>query len=209
MHRSHAVNGVARLHTDILRSRVFADIEEMQPGKIQNKTNGITPRLWLLTCNPLLASLVSEHIGDGWTRDLNELRELEKHLDDPEFCESFAEIKQMNKESLSRYVYKELGINISPESIFDIHIKRLHEYKRQLLTVMGVIAQYFRIKDNPEGDYVPRTVIFAGKAAPGYFLAKRIIKLINNLADIINNDEEVRDRLKLVFLPNYSVSVAE
>lgn len=209
LHGSHAVNGVARLHTDILRSRVFADIEEMQPGKIQNKTNGITPRLWLLTCNPLLASLVSEHIGDGWTRDLNELRDLEKHLDDPEFCESFAEIKQMNKESLSRYIFKELGVNVSPESIFDIHIKRLHEYKRQLLTVMGVIAQYFRIKDNPEGDYVPRTVIFAGKAAPGYFLAKRIIKLINNLADIINNDEDVRDRLKLVFLPNYSVSLAE
>ncbi|MFW5627876.1 MAG: glycogen/starch/alpha-glucan phosphorylase [Candidatus Cloacimonadaceae bacterium] len=209
LHGSHAVNGVARLHTEILRSRVFADIEEMYPGKIQNKTNGITPRLWLLTCNPLLASLVSEHIGDGWTRDLNQLRKLENHLDDTEFCESFAEIKHMNKKSLSRYIYKELGINVSPESIFDIHIKRLHEYKRQLLTVMGVIAQYFRIKDNPEGDYVPRTVIFAGKAAPGYFLAKRIIKLINNLADIINNDEDIRDRLKLVFLPNYSVSLAE
>ncbi|MCB5287931.1 MAG: glycogen/starch/alpha-glucan phosphorylase [Candidatus Cloacimonetes bacterium] len=208
-HGSHTVNGVAALHTEILRKKIFADLDEMYPGKLQNKTNGITPRLWLLTCNPLLASLISEHIGSTWTRDLDRLRGLEDYLDDQDFKDSFFEIKEINKKRLSRYIYRVTGIRTRSDSIFDVQIKRLHEYKRQLLNVMGTIARYQRIKANPDGDFVPRTVIFAGKAAPGYFLAKRLIKLINNLGDIINKDQDVKDRLKVVFLPNYCVSLAE
>ncbi|HOA29632.1 MAG TPA: glycogen/starch/alpha-glucan phosphorylase, partial [Candidatus Cloacimonadota bacterium] len=209
IHASHTVNGVAELHTKILRSKVFADFEELYPGKIQNKTNGITPRLWLLTCNPLLSSLISEHIGQAWMRDLNQIRGIETYIDDADFRDSFFEIKEINKKRLSRYIYKVTGIRVSANSLFDVQIKRLHEYKRQLLNVMGTIARYYTIKDNPDGDFVPRTVIFAGKAAPGYFMAKRLIKLINNLGEIINKDLDIRDRLKVVFLPNYSVSLAE
>jgi len=209
IHGSHAVNGVAQLHTEILKTRVFADFEDLYPGKIQNKTNGITPRLWLLTCNSLLASLISEHIGTAWTRDLKLLRGLEEYLDDQYFRDSFFEIKEINKKRLSRHIYRVTGIRVRTDSIFDVQIKRLHEYKRQLLNVMATIARYYRIKDDPEADFVPRTVIFAGKAAPGYFLAKRLIKLINNLGDIINKDADVKDRLKVVFLPNYCVSLAE
>lgn len=209
IHGSHAVNGVAKLHTEILKSKVFADFEELYPGKIQNKTNGITPRLWLLTCNPLLASLISEHIGSTWARDLSRLQGLEDYLDDQYFKDSFFEIKEINKKRLSRHIYRATGIRVRTDSIFDVQIKRLHEYKRQLLNVMGTIARYYKIKDNPEAEFVPRTVIFAGKAAPGYFHAKRLIKLINNLGDIINKDPDVKDRLKVVFLPNYCVSLAE
>lgn len=209
LHGSHTVNGVAELHTKILKEKVFADFEELYPGKIQNKTNGITPRLWLLTCNPLLASLITEHIGDSWTNNLKELRKLEGLLNDQEFKDGFYEIKNINKKALAKYIYRATGIRVDSSHLFDVQIKRLHEYKRQLLNVMATIARYYAIKDNPEGDYVPRTIIFAGKAAPGYFLAKRIIKLINNLGDIINKDPDVKDRLKVVFLPNYSVSLAE
>ena len=209
IHGSHTVNGVAELHTNILRNKVFADFEELYPGKIQNKTNGITPRLWLLTCNPLLASLISEHIGSSWMRDLEQIRGIESYIDDSDFRDSFFEIKEINKKRLSRYIYRVTGIRVSANSLFDVQIKRLHEYKRQLLNVMGTIARYYMIKDNPEADFVPRTVIFAGKAAPGYFMAKRLIKLINNLGEIINKDPDIRDRLKVVFLPNYCVSLAE
>lgn len=209
IHGSHTVNGVAELHTNILRTKVFADFEEIYPGKLQNKTNGITPRLWLLTCNPLLASLISEHIGSSWTRDLYNIRGIEQYIDDADFRDSFFEIKEINKKRLSRHIYRATGIRVSADSIFDVQIKRLHEYKRQLLNVMATIARYYRIKDNPEGEFVPRTVIFAGKAAPGYFLAKRLIKLINNLGEVVNKDSDVADRLKVVFLPNYCVSLAE
>lgn len=209
LHGSHTVNGVAELHSKILKEKVFADFEELYPGKIQNKTNGITPRLWLLSCNPLLASLITEHIGDSWTNNLKELKNLEGFLNDPEFCDSFYEIKNINKKALAKHIYRTTGIKVDAGHLFDVQIKRLHEYKRQLLNVMATIARYYAIKDNPEGDFVPRTVIFAGKAAPGYFLAKRIIKLINNLGDIINKDPDIKDRLKVVFLPNYSVSLAE
>lgn len=208
-HGSHTVNGVAKLHTEILRNKIFCDLNQLYPGKLQNKTNGITPRLWLLTANPLLSSLISEHIGDEWPLDLTQLRKLEDYLDNPYFLESFFEIKEINKKRLSRHIYRETGIRIRPDSIFDVQIKRMHEYKRQLLNVMGTIARYQRIKTNPDEDFVPRTVIFAGKAAPGYFMAKRLIKLINNLANIINNDTDIKDRLKVVFLPNYCVSLAE
>lgn len=206
---SHAVNGVAELHTKILKEKIFPDFVEMYPEKFQNKTNGITPRLWLRECNPFLASLISEHIGDGWLVNLDLIKALEGYAVNPEFCESFREIKWINKKTLSKHIYKETGIRTSPDSMFDVHIKRMHEYKRQLLNVLQVIARYNRIKANPAGDFVPRTVIFAGKAAPGYFIAKRIIKLINNIGEVINKDPDVKDRLKVVFLPNYSVSLAE
>ena len=209
IHGSHTINGVAELHTKILKEKVFPDFYEMDPGKFQSKTNGITPRLWLKTSNPLLASLISEHIGDGWIRDLEKIRGIEKYLDDADFRASFLEIKQMNKKNLSKYIYKHTGIRTRSEMIFDVQVKRLHEYKRQLLNVLGTIARYYRIKDNPQGSFVPRAVIFAGKAAPGYFMAKRIIKLINNLGEIVNRDPDIADRLKVIFLPNYTVSLAE
>jgi len=209
IHGSHAVNGVAELHSKIIQEDIFPDLYEMCPGKFQNKTNGITPRLWLHTCNPLLASLISEHIGAAWIRNLEYISGLENYVDDPDFIAAFFEIKGINKKALSKYIYRETGIRASANSIFDVQIKRMHEYKRQLLNVMGTIARYHRIKDNPQGEFIPRTVIFAGKAAPGYFLAKRLIKLINNLGEVINKDPEVKDRLKVVFLPNYTVSLAE
>ncbi|HOE55548.1 MAG TPA: glycogen/starch/alpha-glucan phosphorylase [Candidatus Cloacimonas acidaminovorans] len=209
IHSSHTVNGVAKLHTKILCERIFPDLAELYPGKFQNKTNGITPRLWLHTCNPQLASLISEFIGSGWITNLEEIRGIEKYINDSDFRTSFAEVKDINKSHLSRYIYRETGIRVQVNSLFDAQIKRLHEYKRQLLNVMGTIARYFRIKDNPNGNFVPRTVIFAGKAAPGYFLAKRLIKLINNIGEVVNKDPDIKDRLKVVFLPNYCVSLAE
>ena len=205
---SHAINGVAELHTKILKETIFPDFYEMYPEKFQNKTNGITQRLWLKECNPHLARLISEHIGDGWLTDLYRIKGIEQYVDDEQFLRNFAEIKGINKKKLSKYIYKETGVRTNPDSLFDIHVKRMHEYKRQLLNVLQVIARYNRIKANPGGDFVPRTVIFAGKAAPGYFLAKKIIKLINNIGEIINKDVDVKDRLKVVFLPNYSVSLA-
>lgn len=209
IHGSHTVNGVAALHTQIIKERIFPDLYEMNPEKFQNKTNGITPRLWLHTCNPLLSGLITEHIGNAWVRNLEYIKGIENYIDDADFRASFFEIKGINKKALSKHIYRETGIRTRVDSIFDVQIKRLHEYKRQLLNVLGTIARYQRIKANPDGDYVPRTVIFAGKAAPGYFLAKRLIKLINNLGEVVNKDPDIRDRLKVVFLPNYTVSLAE
>ncbi|MDY0152258.1 MAG: glycogen/starch/alpha-glucan phosphorylase [Candidatus Cloacimonas sp.] len=209
IHGSHTVNGVAELHSKIIRETIFPDLHEMYPGKFQNKTNGITPRLWLHTCNPQLSSLITEHIGSSWVRNLEYISGIENYLDDPDFRATFFEIKGINKKALSKYIYRVTGIRASAQSIFDVQIKRMHEYKRQLLNVMGTISRYQRIKDNPDGFFVPRTVIFAGKAAPGYFLAKRLIKLICNLGEVVNKDPDVRDRLKVVFMPNYTVSLAE
>jgi starch phosphorylase len=209
IHGSHTINGVAELHTQIVKESIFPDFYEMNPEKFQNKTNGITPRLWLRECNPFLASLISEHIGDNWVYDLEQIRGIEEYLDDKEFRASFHEIKWINKKTLSRYIYRETGVRTNPDSLFDVQVKRLHEYKRQLLNVLEVIARYHRIKANPKGDFVPRTVIFSGKAAPGYFIAKRIIKLINSIGNVVNKDPDVADRLKVIFLPNYNVSLAE
>lgn len=209
LHGCHTVNGVAALHTQIIKERIFPDFYEMYPARFQNKTNGITPRLWLRTCNPLLASLITEHIGESWVANLDYIHGIEKYLDDKDFRDTFLEIKTINKKALSRYIYRETGIRTKADSLFDVQIKRLHEYKRQLLNVLSTIARYLRIKDDPAAKVVPRTVIFAGKAAPGYFLAKRLIKLINNLGDVVNKDPDVADRLKMVFLANYSVSLAE
>ncbi len=209
LHGSHAVNGVASLHTQILRERIFPDFYEMYPERFFSVTNGITPRLWLRVCNPQLASLITEHLGASWVGNLDYISGLANYCEDAEFQADFLEIKAMNKKALARHIYRATGIRVLPDSVFDVQIKRLHEYKRQLLNILGTIARYRRIKEDPRGKYVPRTVIFAGKAAPGYYLAKLMIKLINNIGDVVNKDPEVADRLKVVFLPDYSVSLAE
>jgi starch phosphorylase len=206
---SHSVNGVAELHTEILKTELFKDFYEMYPERFNNKTNGITQRRWLLKCNRQLASLISEKIGEGWITDLYQLKQLEPLADDRELQQHWRAIKQHNKEQLADYIASTTGIKVNTKSMFDIQVKRIHEYKRQLLNALHVIHMYNEIKANPEGTFLPRTVIFAGKAAPGYFLAKLIIKLINSVADVVNRDAEVSDLLKVVFLPNYCVSQAE
>lgn len=206
---SFAVNGVAALHTAILKERLFFHFNKIFPGKFINITNGITPRRWLKTANPFLSKIITEKIGDEWIRNLNELRKLEEFIDDKEFQESWRSAKWLNKQLLIDYVDKELNIKINAESIFDVQIKRFHEYKRQLLNVLHVITLYNRIKDNPNIKMVPRTVIFGGKAAPAYQMAKLIIKLINSVGEIVNNDKDVGDKLKVIFIKNYSVTLAE
>ncbi len=206
---SHTVNGVARLHTELMKSTIFADFNRYSPGKIINMTNGITPRRWLNQANPKLASLISSKIGNGWIRDLDQLQNLRKYASDVDFHQEFSAVKLGNKKRLASVIEKQLGITINPESLFDIQIKRMHEYKRQLLNVLHVITLYNRIRHGTHPNTAPRTVIFAGKAAPGYAMAKRIIRLINNVADIVNNDPLIGDRLKVVFFPNYNVSNAE
>jgi starch phosphorylase len=206
---SFAVNGVAALHTHILKKGIFPHFDKVFPGKIINVTNGITPRRWLKTANPFLSKIISEKIGDKWIINLDELRNLEKFIDDKEFCESWRSAKWLNKRLLIDHIEKEIDIKINPESMIDVQIKRFHEYKRQLLNVLHVITLYNRIKDSPKIDIVPRTIIFGGKAAPAYMEAKLIIKLINSVADVVNNDKDVGEKLKVVFLKNYSVSLAE
>jgi starch phosphorylase len=205
---SHSVNGVAALHTRILRQSTFADLDRVLPGRINNKTNGITPRRWLLQCNPGLAALVSEAIGDRWTTDLEELRRLAPLADDAAFRQEWAAVKRVNKTVLADRVRKQDGLDLDPDTLYDCQVKRIHEYKRQLLNVLHAAALYQRLRDGrPDG--VPRTVIFAGKAAPSYFMAKLIIRLIHAVGDVVNADPAARDRLRIVFLPNYSVSLAE
>jgi starch phosphorylase len=206
---SCSVNGVAKLHSDLLRERVLRDFAEYWPAKFNNKTNGITPRRWLLHANPALAVLIAEVIGDGWITDLDELRRLEPLAGDPLFRERFRAAKRHNKQLLADHIEHELGIVVSPDSLFDVQVKRLHEYKRQLLLVLYIITLYNRVKRNPALNIVPRTFIFSAKAAPGYVMAKLIIKLIHQVAEVINHDPQVCDRLKVAFLPNYSVSLAE
>ncbi|NLO10816.1 MAG: glycogen/starch/alpha-glucan phosphorylase [Candidatus Cloacimonetes bacterium] len=209
MHGSHTVNGVAALHSRIIKERIFPDFYQMRPEMFQNKTNGITPRLWLRACNPLLSSLITEHIGDSWIRNLEHIQGIEKYAEDADFQDGILEAKAINKRNLARLIYRSTGVRVDHNAIFDVQIKRLHEYKRQLLNVLGTLARYWRIKEDLSADYVPRVVIFAGKAAPGYFVAKRLIKLINCIGDVINKDPDVKDRLKVIFLPNYNVSLAE
>jgi len=206
---SFAVNGVAALHTKILKERIFPHFDKIFPGKIINVTNGITPRRWLKTANPFLSKIISEKIGNGWIRNLDELKKLEQFIDDKQFRENWRSAKWLNKRLLIDYIENEHNIKINPDSMIDVQIKRFHEYKRQLLNVLYLITLYNRIKENPKIDIAPRTVIFGGKAAPAYFAAKLIIKLINSVADKINNDNDVGDKLKVVFLKNYSVSLAE
>ncbi|MBT1248321.1 MULTISPECIES: glycogen/starch/alpha-glucan phosphorylase [unclassified Thermosipho (in: thermotogales)] len=206
---SFSINGVSKLHTEILKNSVFKDFYEIWPKKFNNKTNGITQRRWLLQCNPNLSNLINETLGDNWIINLDYLKNLEAYANDKNFLDKFFEVKQHNKKQLSNYIKKELGINVDPESIFDVQVKRLHEYKRQLLNVMHIIYLYQTLKENPNIDIYPRTFIFGAKAAPGYRMAKLIIKLINSVADIVNNDKEISDKIKVVFIPNYNVSLAE
>ncbi len=206
---SHKVNGVAELHTKLLRSTLFADFDRMYPEKIVNMTNGITPRRWLLQANPGLAALITEHIGDGWTKDLSLLKGLEPRAEDAKFRKRFIAIKRSNKERLARLIGERCCIEVDPESMFDVQVKRIHEYKRQLLNVLHIITRYNCLRDDPAMNSLKRTVIIGGKAAPGYSMAKLIIRLVNDVAEIVNNDPSIGDRLKVVFIPNYDVTTAE
>ena len=206
---SFAVNGVAALHTEIIKTKIFHHFNKIYPGKFINVTNGITPRRWLKAANPFLSNIITEKIGDAWLKDLEIFKQLESFVDDETFLESWRSAKWLNKKLLIDYIESEHNITINPESMFDVQIKRFHEYKRQLLNIFHVITLYNRIKENPGITMVPRTIIFGGKAAPAYFMAKLIIKLINSVADLVNNDPEVGDKLKVVFLKNYSVTLAE
>jgi starch phosphorylase len=206
---SFAVNGVAALHTEILKSKIFFHFNKIYPGKFLNITNGITPRRWLKGANPFLSKIITDKISDGWLKNLEELKQLENYTGDNEFRESWKSAKWLNKKLLLNYLETENGFKINPESMFDVQIKRFHEYKRQLLNIFHVITLYNRIKDNPSMEILPRTVIFGGKAAPAYFMAKLIIKLINSVAEIVNNDADAGDKLKIIFIRNYSVTLAE
>ena len=206
---SHAVNGVSQIHTDLMKKTIFADFERFFPDRIINITNGITPRRWLHQANPGLSSLITSRIGTGWLCDLSELKKLVPLAEDGSFRKEFLAVKQANKERLAEIIKMRLKLMADPASLFDVQIKRIHEYKRQLLNVLHIVTRYNRIRAGRAGSLVPRTVIFGGKAAPGYAMAKLIIKLIHSVGDIVNNDPVVEDRLKVVFIPNYSVSNAE
>lgn len=206
---SHKVNGVSALHSDLVKHQMFKDFWEMNKEKFTNKTNGVTPRRWLKVANPALSQLITNHIGNNWARELNLLEKLSFYENDTPFCHEWHQVKRHNKERLARLIFSELEIRVDPDSLFDCQVKRFHEYKRQLLNALRVVHDYCRLKDNPQLDYVPRTVIFSGKAAPGYFIAKRIIKLITSIANVINHDRTLSDKLKVIFLENYRVSLAE
>ena len=205
---SHTVNGVSKLHSELLRETIFTDFDRLFPGRFVNRTNGITPRRWLALANPGLARLIDSRIGPDWRTDLCQLENLRPYADDAAFCAEFAAVKAANKRALAAYIERVTGIAVDAGSLFDVQIKRIHEYKRQLLNVLQVITRYNRILATPEHDWQPRTVIFAGKAASAYYMAKLVIRLINDVAATINADPRVNGRLKVVFVPNYSVSVA-
>ena len=204
-----SVNGVAKLHTKILKEDIFKDFYELWPEKFHNVTNGITPRRWLLKANPMLSQLITESIGDSWITHLDELRKLEKFADNADFLASMAKIKRSNKGQLSNWVMKNNGIRLNPDSIFDVQVKRLHEYKRQLLLALYIIIFYNRLLNDPKFDPAPHSFIFAAKAAPGYYMAKLIIRLIHGIANVVNANPKTRDRLSVAFLPDYRVSLAE
>ena len=206
---SHSINGVAELHSSILKEKVFSDFHEMFPRRFNNKTNGVTPRRWLKACNPELSKLITEYIGDSWVRDLSEIKKLQNHIDDSQLIGRWKKIKTYNKKQLAKYIQDSLSFEVDPTSLFETQIKRIHEYKRQVLSVLHAIALYNRMRSNPEGFKTQRTILFSGKAAPGYAMAKLIIKFINSVADIINADSSLQGKLKVVFLPNYSVTLAE
>lgn len=206
---SHAINGVAELHTELLKRDVLRDFYDLFPEKFLNITNGVTPRRWLLFSNPKLSALITSRIGEAWSHDMeNHIRKLEHHVDDTLFRNEWRRIKYENKAMLASIIQERTGVSVDPNSLFDIQVKRLHEYKRQHLNVLHVITLYNRIKQNPDLDVVPRTVIFAGKAAPGYFMAKLFIKLINSVAEVVNTDNDIAGRLKVVFLPDFNVKNA-
>lgn len=206
---SHKINGVSKLHSELMKESIFADFAKVFPERFNNKTNGITPRRWLSQANPSLSALIDGKIGPDWRRHLDQLQGLKPYSDDPAFIGEVREAKRKNKQRLADWIKANMGIAVHPDSLFDVQVKRIHEYKRQLLNVLHVITRYNRIIANPNADWVPRTVIFGGKAASAYHMAKRVIKLINDVAAKVNNDPRVGDKLKVVFLPNYSVSLAE
>ena len=205
----YSVNGVARLHTEILKNQELKDFYEMMPQKFNNKTNGITQRRFLLHANPLLADWITEHIGPDWITDLPQLKKLAVYADDDKALQEFMNIKFKNKERLAKYILEHNGVEVDPHSIFDVQVKRLHEYKRQLLNILHVIYLYNQIKMHPEMEFYPRTFIFGAKASAGYATAKKIIKLINSVADVVNNDASINGKIKVVFIENYRVSNAE
>ena len=205
----YSVNGVARLHTEILKNQELRDFYEMMPEKFNNKTNGITQRRFLLHANPLLADWITEHIGPDWITDLSQLKKLKVYADDEKALQEFMNIKFRNKERLAKYILEHNGVEVDPHSIFDVQVKRLHEYKRQLLNILHVIYLYNQIKMHPEMEFYPRTFIFGAKASAGYATAKKIIKLINSVADVVNNDASINGKIKVVFIENYRVSNAE
>ncbi|PWJ92764.1 glycogen phosphorylase [Mesorhizobium loti] len=206
---SHSINGVSALHTDLMKETVFADLHKLYPDRINNKTNGITPRRWLIQCNPGLTSLAREAIGDRFLDDIDAIKDLDVFAGDAAFRDKFAAVKRANKARLANLVADRLGIKVDPSALFDIQIKRIHEYKRQLLNILEAIALYDQIRSHPERDWMPRVKFFGGKAAPSYHNAKLIIKLANDVAKVINRDPAVRGLLKVVFVPNYNVSLAE
>jgi len=206
---SHKVNGVSELHSNLMVQSLFADFARLFPGRFCNKTNGVTPRRWLALANPALSELLDEQIGRTWRTDLSQLAELNQQIDYPAFIEKVADAKFDNKRRLADWVAKNMDVVLDPNALFDVQIKRIHEYKRQLLNVLHVITRYNRIKADPGADWVPRVNIFAGKAASAYYTAKHIIHLINDVASVINNDPQVKNKLKVVFIPNYSVSLAQ
>ncbi len=203
---SHAINGVARIHTDLLKTHTLRDFDEMWPGKIKNVTNGVTPRRWIGVANPRLSRLITDAIGCRWLTDLEELRGLETLSEDASFRQEWQKVQEANKQDVAQRA-AEMDIKVDPSSLFDVQVKRIHEYKRQHLNVLHIVTLYNRIKNQPDIEITPRSFVFGGKAAPSYYMAKLIIKLINSVAEVINNDPDVRDRLKVFFIPNYNVKV--
>jgi starch phosphorylase len=206
---SHRVNGVAKLHSRLMRETIFHDFAELWPERFVNVTNGISVRRWLKQANTGLAALVTEKLGSAWENDLEDLERLKWAIDDADFCQRFRAVKRANKERLANTIHQLLGVDLTVDAMFDVQVKRIHEYKRQLLNLLHVVVRYQRILDNPAAPIVPRVVMFAGKAAPGYHMAKAVIKLINNVAQVINTDARVGDKLKVCFLPDYDVSLAQ
>ncbi len=206
---SHKVNGVSALHSQLMVDTIFSDFAQLYPERFCNKTNGITPRRWLSQANPSLSSLIDSRIGATWRSDLDQLAQLREFADEAEFQSAFRLAKQQNKRRLAELIARSTGVQVDPLSLFDVQVKRMHEYKRQLLNLLHVITRYHNILAQPQANWVPRTVIFGGKAASAYAMAKLIIRLINDVAQVINNDARIGARLKVVFLPNYRVSLAE
>jgi starch phosphorylase len=206
---AHSINGVAAMHSDLLKVTVFRDLHRMFPDRINNKTNGITPRRWLQQCNPGLTQLIVDTIGPKFLDDIEALHDLEKYADVPDFQDAFAKVKRQNKDRLARLVRDRMGLRLDPNALFDIQVKRIHEYKRQLLNIIEAVALYDQIRSHPDWNWTPRVKFFAGKAAPTYHNAKLIIKLANDVARVINSNPTVRNVLRVVFIPNYNVSLAE
>jgi starch phosphorylase len=206
---SYAINGVAALHTDLLRQEVLSDFNALMPEKFSNKTNGVTPRRWLGLSNPRLAALIERKLGPGWLAHLERLRELEPLAGDADFRAEWREIKRANKVAYASYLHEQTGIDVDPDSMFDVQVKRIHEYKRQHLNILHVIARYHQIRNHPDLEMTPRTFIFGGKSAPGYFMAKLMIKLINSVGEMVNRDPLTRDRMKVVFVPNFNVRTGQ